>query len=167
MVRSGTPEPAGGEQTLGELVSSAVKDVTQLVRYEVDLAKTELKADAVRVGVAAGLIGVGAFFGFFILIFLAFAWVYGINAMGMPGGMWAAFLVGAATFLLIAALAILGGLWWLKRKRLSGLSKTREAVTDSLSVLRRKEADGADAATELPGITETRRHPEVTGPQPR
>ena len=52
MVRSETPEPAGGDQSLGDLVALAAKDVSQLIRYEIDLAKTELKGDAKRVGLA-------------------------------------------------------------------------------------------------------------------
>ena len=53
MVRSETPEPAGADQSLGDLVALAAKDVSQLIRYEIDLAKTELKGDAQRVGIAA------------------------------------------------------------------------------------------------------------------
>ena len=40
MVHSETPGPAGGEQSLGDLVALAAKDVSQLIRYEIDLAKT-------------------------------------------------------------------------------------------------------------------------------
>ena len=54
MARSVKPEPVGGDQSLGDLVALAAKDVSQLIRYEIDLAKTELKADAQRVGIAPG-----------------------------------------------------------------------------------------------------------------
>jgi hypothetical protein len=53
MVHSDTPEPAGADQSLGDLVALAAKDVSQLIRYEIDLAKSELKVDAQRVGIAA------------------------------------------------------------------------------------------------------------------
>src|SRR5881275_1151601 len=53
MVRSEVPEPAGDGQSLGELVALAAKDVSQLIRYEIDLAKNELKGDARRVGLVA------------------------------------------------------------------------------------------------------------------
>lgn len=142
MARSEAPGPSGADQSLGDLVSLAIKDVTQLVRYEVDLAKSELRTDAKRLGVAAALIGVAAFFGFFILICLTLAWVYGLNALGMPGGMWGAYLMGALSFLLVAALLVFAGIGWLKRKHLTGLKQTRQAVSDSLSLLRRK--DGKD-----------------------
>jgi hypothetical protein len=48
MVHSDTPEPAGADQSLGDLVALAAKDVSQLIRYEIDLAKSELKVDAQR-----------------------------------------------------------------------------------------------------------------------
>src|SRR5580692_1527728 len=57
MVRSETPEPVGGDQSLGDLVALAAKDVSQLVRYEIDLAKTELRGDLKRVGLAGALAG--------------------------------------------------------------------------------------------------------------
>ena len=53
MVRSEVPEPAGDGQSLGDLVALAAKDVSQLIRYEIDLAKTELKADVQRIGLAS------------------------------------------------------------------------------------------------------------------
>ena len=52
MVRSETPEPAGDDQSLGDLVALAAKDVSQLIRYEIDLAKSELKGDVQRIGLA-------------------------------------------------------------------------------------------------------------------
>mgnify|MGYP001313761838 CR=1 FL=1 len=61
MVRSETPEPVGADQSLGDLVALAAKDVSQLIRYEIDLAKTELRGDLKRVGLAGALAGVAAF----------------------------------------------------------------------------------------------------------
>ena len=37
MVRSEVPEPAADGQSLGDLVALAAKDVSQLIRYEIDL----------------------------------------------------------------------------------------------------------------------------------
>jgi hypothetical protein len=58
MVRSETPEPSGADQSLGDLVALAAKDVSQLLRYEIDLAKVELRGDLRRVGLAGALGGV-------------------------------------------------------------------------------------------------------------
>ena len=61
VVRSETPDPVGADQSLGDLVALATKDASQLLRYEIDLAKTELKSDVKRVGIAAGLSVMAAF----------------------------------------------------------------------------------------------------------
>jgi hypothetical protein len=171
MVRSGTSEQPGGghtpiDQTLGDLVAQAAKDASQLVRYEIDLAKSELKEDAKRLGVAAGLIAVGAFFGFFILICVMFAWVYGLNYMGLPGGMWAAFLVAAFSFLLVAAIAIGAGIWWLKRKRLFGMAKTRQSVSEGVGMLRRESAKDDDTVKASEAVADGQR-PQIAGDKPR
>ena len=88
MVRSETPEPAGADQSLGDLVALAAKDVSQLIRYEIDLAKTELKGDARRVGMAAGAVGLAAFVACLVLVLLSFALAYGLIArrhLGLGG----------------------------------------------------------------------------------
>ncbi len=132
MVRSVTPEPAGGDQSLGDLVAQAAKDVSQLIRYEIDLAKTELKADAQRVGIAAGGIGMAAFVGCLVLVMLSFALAEGLIALGIYP--WAAFLIVAGVWVLVAVAAL--GIAYLKLRRLSGLSKTRQTVTAGIGMLR-------------------------------
>lgn len=142
MVRSGTPEPASGDQSLGDLVSLATKDISQLVRYEVDLAKTELRGDLRRVGLAGVLFGIAAFFGCLVLFSLCFAYAYGLSAAGAPGGMWGAFLLVVATLLLLLALAVFLAIR--RMRHLSGMKKTRESVTEGLGMLRREGKDGGD-----------------------
>jgi uncharacterized membrane protein YqjE len=132
MVRSETPEPAGGDQSLGDLVALAAKDVSQLVRYEIELAKTELKGDARRVGLAAALAGIAAFVGCLVLVLFCFAFAYGLVTLGIST--WAAFLIVAGTCVLLAAVAV--GIALLKLRHLSGLRKTRKTVTEGLGMLR-------------------------------
>ena len=132
MVRSETPEPAGGEQSLGDLVALAAKDVSQLIRYEIDLAKTELKGDAQRVGIAAGGAGMAAFVGCLVLVMLSFALAEGLITLGI--WRWAAFLIVAGVWVLVAAVAL--GIAYLKLRRLSGLRQTRKTVTEGLGMLR-------------------------------
>jgi uncharacterized membrane protein YqjE len=132
MVRSETPEPAGGDQSLGDLVALAAKDVSQLVRYEIDLAKNELKGDAKRVGLAAALGGVAAFVGCLVLILVCIAFAYGLITLGI--WKWAAFLIVAGTCVLLAGAAV--GIAVIKVRHLSGLRKTRKTVTEGLGMLR-------------------------------
>ena len=134
MVRSETPEPVGADQSLGDLVALAAKDVSQLIRYEIDLAKSELRADMRRIGLAGGLTGGAAFVGCLVLVLLSFAYAFGLVALGIYT--WAAFLIAAGTYVLLAVVAL--GIAYLKLRRLSGLRRTRQSVTEDIEALRRE-----------------------------
>jgi hypothetical protein len=131
MVRSEVPEPAGDGQSLGDLVALAAKDVSQLIRYEIDLAKTELTDDVRRIGLAGALGGVAAFVACLVLVLLSIALAFGLIALGIWA--WAAFLIVSGAYVLFAALVL--GIAYLKLQRLSGLKKTRETVSESLGML--------------------------------
>ena len=146
MVRSETPGP-GADQSLGDLVALAAKDVSQLVRYEIDLAKTELRGDLRRVGLAGALGGVAAFVACLILVLLCIALAYGLVALGV--WTWAAFLIVAGTCVLLAGSAV--GIALLKLRHLSGLRRTRKSVTEGIGMLRR---DGAHPAADGDGRAE-------------
>src|SRR5271165_4168717 len=119
------------DQSIGDLVSVAARDISQLVRYELDLAKLELKADARRLGIGVGLIGMAAFAACLVLMLLCFAFAYGLVALGIWE--WAAFLIVAGTcVLLIAAAALIA---WRLVSNVEGMSKTRRSVADGMSAL--------------------------------
>src|ERR1700749_565015 len=102
MVRRSRPDGTDGQPSLGELVALAAKDVSSLVRYEISLAKSEMKMDARRIGIAAALSVVGLFVLCLILILLCFALAYGIvDASHWP--IWAGFLCTVGACLLIIA----------------------------------------------------------------
>ena len=101
VVRSETPDPAGADQSLGDLVALATKDASQLLRYEIDLAKTELKSDVKRVGIAAGLAVMAAFVACLVIVLLCIAYGFGLIALGIWA--WAAFLIVTGTCILLAA----------------------------------------------------------------
>ena len=151
MVRSDTPEPAGADQSLGDLVALAAKDVSQLIRYEIDLAKTELRDDAQRVGMAAAGIGLAAFVGCLVLVLLSFALAEGLITLGI--WRWAAFLIVSGIYVLLAAVVL--GIVLLRVRNLSGLRKTRTTVTEGLGMLR-QEIQHPDG-----------QQPELAGPKTR
>jgi uncharacterized membrane protein YqjE len=163
MVRSETPGPPGRDQSLGDLVALAAKDVSQLVRYEIELAKTELRADIQRIGVAGALGGFSFYFACLVLFLLCFAYAYGLIAAGIWA--WAAFLIVAGTVLLLAALAV--GIAYLKVRSLSGLRLTKKTVTADLDMLR---AEGllpeASPDGQGPQIADGQR-PGITARKPR
>lgn len=97
------------EQSLGELVASASRDLSLLVHKEVELAKAEISAEVKRAGIGAGFLGGAGFTGFFTLTFLSVAAALGISA-GFDIGEWAGFLIVGAAYGLLAGLLGLMGL---------------------------------------------------------
>ena len=130
----------GSRQSVGDLVSLAVKDLTRLVHCEVELAKLELRADIRRLGLAGALVGIAAFAGCLVLVLLCFAFAYGLVALGIWE--WAAFLIVAGLCVLLAGAAI--GIVAVKMRRISGLRRTRASVHSDLALLRQRE--GTEAA---------------------
>ena len=135
MVRGGRQDGAEGQQSLGDLVALAAKDISQLLRYEISLAKSELKMDARRIGIAAALAVVGLFVACLLVVLLCFAYAYGLVAAGI--WVWAAFLIVAGTCLLLIALA--GLIAFGRIRKVTGMKMTRQTVIDDLGLLRRGE----------------------------
>ena len=135
MVRSGTPDGADDQQSLGDLVSLALKDLSQLLHYEISLAKSELRLDARRAGVSTALIAAATVMIALIMFVLCFAYAYGLEAAGVPGGLWGAFLFVALTLVVLLLAAC--GVAYLVARRITGMSMTRKTVSDDLSMLSR------------------------------
>lgn len=108
-----TPGTTSAEPTLGALVSSASRDLSALVRAEVELAKAEVREDVKHAAKGAGLFGAAGFLGFLASILLSFALVYGLIALDLLP--WAAFLVVGVAYLLLAAILGLVGSKQVKR----------------------------------------------------
>jgi hypothetical protein len=151
MVRSGTPD-VGGQQSLGDLVSGAAKDVSQLIRYEISLAKSELKMDARRIGIAAGIAVVVLFVACLIVVLLCFALAYGlVTAFDIP--IYAGFLCTVGACLLISAVAVT--IAYLVVRRVTGMKMTRKTVMDDIGMLRRGESgpNGSSPAIANPDVS--------------
>ena len=149
MVRSETPDDVGDQQSLGDLVALAAKDVSQLIRYEISLAKSELRMDARRVGIVGALSGFSAVALSLMLVMLCFAYAYGLYAAGAPGGLWGAFLWVFLTLVVLFLIAC--GVGYLVIQRVSGMRLTRKTVTEDLGMLRREAGpDGSGPAVTAP-----------------
>ena len=151
MVRSGRPDGADGQPSLGELVALAAKDMSSLIRYEISLAKSELKMDARRIGIAAALAVVGLFVGCLLVVLLCFAFAYGLAAAGI--WLWAAFLIVAGTCLLLIGLA--GLIAYGRIRKVTGMKMTRKTVIDDLGMLRRGDSgqSGSGPAIANPDVS--------------
>jgi hypothetical protein len=140
MAQTGTSRPAGSDQSLGDLVALAAKDISQLIRGEISLAKIELRGDLKRVAVAVVLLAMSAFVGCLMLVLLCFAFAYGLMTLGIWS--WASFLIVAGVCLLLIGLAALVAI--LRVRGVTGLRTTRASVQETITVLR-----GSDKQPEI------------------
>ena len=127
------PDSVGTDHKLTDLVTSATRDLSALVRDEVALAKAEVRRDVKRAATGGGLFAVAGVLAVFALIMLSFAAAYGIHAAGL-GLAWSWLIVGGAYLLLGAVCGGIGVLWL---KRIRGVDATKRAANESIAVLKR------------------------------
>jgi hypothetical protein len=153
MAGSGKPDGASDQQSIGDLVALALKDVSSLIRYEIALAKRELRIDGTRLGTAAGLVVLGVMIAFPGVLLLCWAYAYLLFWAGAPGGLGGAFAFAGLTFIVLAAIAVVIARYF--ARKITGMSMTRKTVTDDIGMLRRGEGgpDGYDAGVPNPRIT--------------
>jgi len=137
-----TPDAEPTDQSLGDLVALASKDVSTLVRAEIALAKAEISADAKRAVLGGGLFAAAGLIGHLVIILLSFALALGLHAAGLWD--WLAFLVVALLYILLAGLMVFVGLRRLKK--LTGPRRTIQTLKDDLSALRRDSGEPAGEA---------------------
>lgn len=95
------------EQSLGQLFTSASRDLSTLVRSEVALAKAEVREEVKGAAKGGAMFGAAGFLALFALVLLSIAAAYGLVAAGLPRAL--AFLVVALVYLLVAGvLAFVG-----------------------------------------------------------
>lgn len=95
------------ERTIGQLVADATRDISDLVRHEIALAKAELAGDVKAAGLGAGLLAGAAFVGVVAFVLLCVAGAQGLVAAGLPA--WAAYLIVVGVLLVLAAVLALAG----------------------------------------------------------
>jgi hypothetical protein len=129
---------AAEERTLGQLVSDASRDVSELVRYEIALAKAEVQRDVKRVAAASGLFGAAALLAVYATIALMIAAGLGLAEV-MPA--WLAFLVVALAFLLLAGVCVVVGRSQIGR--IKPPERTIRSTKETIAVVRNRGGDGA------------------------
>jgi hypothetical protein len=93
-------------ESIGDLVGSITKDLSTLMREELDLAKAEVKQEAIKSGKAAGMFGAAGFAGYMVLLFASIAAWWGLaNVMDQS---WAALIV-TGVWAVIGVVAYLAG----------------------------------------------------------
>jgi hypothetical protein len=94
--------PAEPEPSVGQLVTSAMEDVSKLVRNEIELAKAEITFSIKNGGMAAGLFGAAGFLMMLAVIMLSVGIAYVIHLTGLNLA-WC-FLIVCGFYVLLAGL---------------------------------------------------------------
>jgi hypothetical protein len=136
-----TPRPSSPEDTLGALFAAASRDLSALIRSEIELAKAEVRQDVKHGATGGAMFGAAAFLGVLAFILLSVAAAYGLVAAGLHPAV--AFLVVAGSYLLLAVVLALVG-----KKAVSQVGppeRTIRTSKDTAAFLKSPRSNGADA----------------------
>jgi hypothetical protein len=125
-------ETKAASTSLGDLLSEVTRDMSTLIRQEVELAKAELRQSAAKAGKGAGMLGGAGYAALMVLFFLSVALWWGLGYL--VGNAWSAVIV-AVVWAIIALILFLVG-----RKQLAevrGAPQTVETVKEIPETLKR------------------------------
>jgi hypothetical protein len=86
---AGRPDVEGS--SVGALIGEVTRDLSTLMRQELELAKVELKVEAKKAGQGAGMFGAAGFAGYMVLMFLSIALWWALSHV--VGHSWSALIV--------------------------------------------------------------------------
>ncbi|QGN34191.1 phage holin family protein [Microlunatus sp. Gsoil 973] len=120
---AGSPADETSGRSIGEVFGDVSRDLTTLLRQEIDLAKAEAKQSATRAGKGAGMYAGAGVAGLLFLVFLSVAlwWALG----GVIGRGWSGLIVAAIWAIIAAILAMVGRA---EMRKINGLPETAETV---------------------------------------
>jgi hypothetical protein len=131
-----TGRPTQERPSIGGLLGDVSKDLSDLLRQEIALAKAEATESATRVGKGAGLLGGAGVAGHFVLLFLSIALWWGIG--NSTGRGWAALILAALWAVVTGVLALVGR-GQIKSAR--GLDRTTDTVKKIPTALKGHEEE--------------------------
>ena len=118
------PLNAPPRQSVGDLLGDVTRDISTLIRQEVELAKAEVTQSAKQAAKGGSMFAGAAVAGHFVLLFLSVAlwWALGDAVDSLP---WAAVIVAVVWAIVAAVLAARGRA---ESKRVGGLPRTTDTV---------------------------------------
>ena len=124
------------EPSIGQLLSETTRDLSTLLRQEVELAKAELRESAGQTGKGAGMLAGAGVAAHFTLLFLSLGlwWALGL-VMGVG---WSAVVVAILWAAVAAALAVTGRA---ELKRVRGLPQTASTISKIPNALKGHEEE--------------------------
>lgn len=111
--------------SVGDLIGEVTRDLSTLMRQELDLAKAEVKQEASKAAKAGGMLGAAGFAGYMVLLFASIAAWQGLAAI-MPSG-WAALIVAVVWAVIGAVLFAVG------RQRMREVNPKPERTVETVS----------------------------------
>lgn len=135
---TGASAPTADRPSIGGLLGEVSRDLSDLVRQEISLAKAEATQSATRVGKGAGLLGGAGVAGHFVVLFLSIAAWWGIG--NSTGRGWSGLIVAAVWALIALVLAVVGRS---QIKSARGLDRTAETVKKIPTALKGHEEENA------------------------
>ncbi|MEV4659089.1 phage holin family protein [Micromonospora sp. NPDC049301] len=126
------PEKERSQASVGDLLGDVTRDLSTLMRKEVELAKAEIREEASQVGKAGGMFGGAGLAGFLAVLFVSYAVWWGLSNTMDQG--WAALIV-AVIWAVVA-----GGLFINARSQLrqarAVLPRTKQTAREVPNALR-------------------------------
>lgn len=120
-----TSERYEPDESVGDLVGKVAADLGSLLASEAELAKTELREEAQRLGRAAGMLGAAALVGWFAALLCSFAAAWGLADL-LDSAVLGFVIVGVIYAVVAAALFVTG------RKRMRDVHPVPEATIASI-----------------------------------
>lgn len=118
-------------ESLGSLLGDVSRDISTLLRQELELAKAELRETGTQAGKGAGLLGGAGVAGHFVLLFLSLALMWGLGDLIGLG--WSSLII-AVLWGIVAAVLASKGKKELKATR--GMPDTAETLKEVPSTLK-------------------------------
>src|SRR2546421_5470342 len=113
------------QASIGDLLGEVTRDLSTLMRQEVELAKAELRQEATKAGKAAGMFGGAGFAGYMVALFLSIAGWWGLANVMDQG--WAALIVAAIWAVVGVVLFVVARA---RVRQIRGLPQTAQTVRE-------------------------------------
>jgi F0F1-type ATP synthase assembly protein I len=119
-----TGQPDVEHTSVGQLIGEVTKDLSTLMRQELELAKAEMKVEAKKAGQGAGMFGAAGLAGYMTALFLSIALWWALAHL--VGHSWSALIVALLWGAVAAVTAVMG------KKKFQQVNSKPERTVDTL-----------------------------------
>ena len=127
-------EQKAAETSLGDLLGEVTRDLSTLMRQELELAKAELRQSATRAGKGAGMLGGAGYAALMAVLFLSIALWWGLGYL--VGNGWSGLIVAGIWAIIGLVLFLVGRK---ELKTVKGAPRTVDSLKKIPDTLKRNE----------------------------